>query len=226
MDPRFYFERLYPLQDQVLTALRGAATGFYLTAGTAASRGYLHHRFSDDLDFFVNDDPSFGLWSARVVNTLRSVAGLDTQMVQRDERFVRLQVTAEDVTFMIELVNDVPARVGDVRDHPVLGRLDSPENILANKVSAVLDRREPKDLADIWGFCCRLNLPIAAAVGNAQSKAAGVFPADLARALLTATTEDWQLIRWIQAPLLDEFIAGLRRLGELLLLLPPSGENG
>ena len=106
-------------------------------------------------------------------------------MVQRDERFVRLQVTAQDVTFKIELVNDVPARVGDVRDHPVLGPLDSPENILANKVSAVLDRREPKDLADIWGFGCRLTLPIAAAVGNAQSKAAGVFPADLARVLLT-----------------------------------------
>jgi len=46
-------------------------------------------------------------------------------------------------------------------EHPVLGRLDSAENILANKISALIDRDEPKDLADIWGFCCvrRLSLP-------------------------------------------------------------------
>jgi hypothetical protein len=30
------------------------SAGFYLSGGTAASRGYLHHRFSDDLDLFVN----------------------------------------------------------------------------------------------------------------------------------------------------------------------------
>jgi predicted nucleotidyltransferase component of viral defense system len=28
--------------------------GFYLTGGTALSRAYLNHRYSDDLDFFVN----------------------------------------------------------------------------------------------------------------------------------------------------------------------------
>jgi hypothetical protein len=97
---------------------------------------------------------------------------------------------------------------------------------LANKVSAILDRHEPKDLADIWGFCCRLDLPIAAAVENAQSKAAGVFPADLARALLTATAEDWQLVRWIQTPPVDQFLADLRRLGERLLLLPGDDDSG
>ncbi len=56
-----------------------------------------------------------------------------------------------------------------------LGRLDSAENILANKVTALLDREEPKDLADIWGFCCRKNLSLQAAITDAQSKAAGVF---------------------------------------------------
>ena len=32
------------------------------------------------------------------------------------------------------------------------------------------------------------------------SKAAGVFPADLGRALCSATSSDWELIRWIEAP--------------------------
>jgi hypothetical protein len=57
----------------------------------------------------------------------------------------------------------------------VLGRLDSAENILANKLAAVVDRREPKDLADIRGLCCRLNLSCEAALENAHSKAAGSF---------------------------------------------------
>ena len=65
--PDFYFKQLYPLQDQVLSLIRQVDTGFYLTGGTAASRGYLQHRFSDDLDFFVNDDPRFSLWVERLI---------------------------------------------------------------------------------------------------------------------------------------------------------------
>ncbi len=49
MDNSFYFERLYPLQDEVLRTLLGVDTGLYLSGGTAVSRGYLHHRFSDEL---------------------------------------------------------------------------------------------------------------------------------------------------------------------------------
>jgi predicted nucleotidyltransferase component of viral defense system len=63
MDKSGYFNVLYPLQDEVLGVLRGLETGFYLTGGTAASRGYLHHRFSDDLDLFTNDAPQFSLWA-------------------------------------------------------------------------------------------------------------------------------------------------------------------
>jgi predicted nucleotidyltransferase component of viral defense system len=52
----FYLNVLYPLQDAVLKVINAADTEFYLTGGTASSRGYLNHRFSDDLDFFVNID--------------------------------------------------------------------------------------------------------------------------------------------------------------------------
>jgi len=50
------------------------------------------------------------------------------------------------------MINDVPSRVGAIQDHPILGRLDSAENILVNKITALLNREEPKDFADIWGF--------------------------------------------------------------------------
>ena len=102
--------------------------------------------------------------------------------------------------------------------HPVLGRLDSAENILANKVTALIDREEPKDLADIWGFCCRLGLSLSAALEGAQGKAAGIFPVDVARLLCTANRKDWELIRWIEAPEPNQFLDDLRELGEALIL--------
>ena len=75
------------------------------------------------------------------------------QVNLREERYARLLLTQNDITLKVEMVNDVPARVGQISDHPFLGRLDTAENILANKVTALLDREEPKDFADIWGFC-------------------------------------------------------------------------
>lgn len=217
MDRGFYFDRLYPLQDAVLAVLRELETEFYLTGGTAASRGYLHHRFSDDLDLFVNDDPRFGLWAERLVSALATRPGWQIDVLLREERFVRIALVAS-VPLKLELVNDVPAHVGTVQEHPVLFRLDSAENILANKLTALLDREEPKDLADVWGFCCKLGLPVDEALAGAQSKAAGIFAPDLARVLLQAEADDCRLVRWIDSVDVDRYLAELHALGEQLLL--------
>ena len=215
----FYFEIFYPFQDQVLRVLTELDTGFYLTGGTAASRGYLHHRFSDDLDLFVNDDGRFGLWAERIIQALVRRSEWHTSVSLRQERFVRLTVSKGILPLKVELINDVPARVGQTKHHPVLGRLDNAENILANKVSALIDREEPKDLADIWGFCCRMGLSLTDAIEGAQSKAAGIFPADLARLLCSVTRTDWEVVRWIEPPDAQRFIADLQALGERLLLV-------
>jgi nucleotidyltransferase AbiEii toxin of type IV toxin-antitoxin system len=218
MDKADYFDRLYPLQDEALKVLREVETGLYLTGGTAASRGYLHHRFSDDLDLFANDSPEFLLWTERLIKGLSARGDWSLQILLREQRFVRLNVASGTTQLKIEMVNDVPARVGEITMHPVFGRLDSAENILANKVSALIDREEPKDFADIWGFCSRLGMPLAAALEGAQSKAAGIFPADVARLLCTAELSDWKLVRWIEAPDAERYLANLRQLGEELIL--------
>jgi hypothetical protein len=99
--------------------------------------------------------------------------------------------------------------------------LDTAENILANKLTALADREEPKDLADVWGFCTRMGLSLSRALEGAHGKAAGLFPVDLARPLLKASASDWELVRWIEVPKVDDFLGDLRRLGEELLLLEP-----
>ena len=55
----YYRERLYPIQDGVFKIVRDLNLPFYLTGGTALSRFYFNHRYSDDLDFFVNENPNF-----------------------------------------------------------------------------------------------------------------------------------------------------------------------
>jgi hypothetical protein len=218
-DRNYYFDRLYPLQDQVLAVLGGIDTGFYLSGGTAASRGYLRHRFSDDLDLFVNDDPRFGLWAGRLIAALSARREWSVDVTLREERFVRLALDASGVLLKLELVDDVPAHVGTVVQHPILFRLDSAENILANKLTALLDREEPKDLADVWGFCCKLGLSLEDALVGAQGKAVGLFAPDVARVLLQASVDDWGLVRWIEAPTSDRFVAELHELGERLVLV-------
>lgn len=220
MDSAAHFSRLYAIQDEALAILSRLDTGLYLSGGTAASRGYLGHRYSDDLDLFVNDAPDFVLWSDRFVDALSHSDRWVCSILLREARFVRVVLQGDDIDLKIEMINDVPSHVGKIRVHPALGRLDSPENILANKVTAVLDRSEPKDLADIWGFTSLLGLSLHAAITGAQGKAAGVFPADVARALYTVNDDDWALIRWIEAPAREVFVGHLRRVAEELLLSP------
>ena len=224
VDSLAYLHTLYPFQEEALHVINGVESGFYLTGGTAASRAYLHHRFSDDLDLYMAGirykvlHNSFTLWTDRIIQTLTQQPSWQVRVELRDLRFVRLTVIRNGFPLKIEMINDVPAHIGPITVHPQLGRIDSAENILANKITAVVSREEPKDLADIWGFCMQMGLSLTDALENAHGKAAGIFPADIARVLLSATEADWQLIRWIDAPPVVDFLRDLQILGESLIV--------
>lgn len=144
MDETFYFNKLYPLQDKVLKVINDLNTGFYLTGGTASSRAYLHHRFSDDLDFFVNDNENFILWADRIINSLNKYSEWKIEILLKENRFVRFSLVQENVSLKMEFVNDVPSHIGSIIKHDVLGRIDNPENILANKLTALIGREESR----------------------------------------------------------------------------------
>ena len=101
-NPAFFYDSLYPLQDRVLGLFRQIDTGFYLTGGTAASRGYLNHRFSDDLDLFVNDNSRFGLWAERLIQALLQESTGKVTVGLREERFARLTFTQQDVALKVQ----------------------------------------------------------------------------------------------------------------------------
>jgi hypothetical protein len=108
VDPVYYFDLLYPFQKRVIKVFTRVETGFYLTGGTAASRGYLQHRFSDDLDYFVNDDNRFGLWVERVIQALSPA--WTCEVLMKEERSARLNLIENEMFLKLEFVNDVPAQ--------------------------------------------------------------------------------------------------------------------
>jgi hypothetical protein len=78
---QYYNKVLYPLQNEVFPVFEGSP--FYLTGGTALSRGYYNHRYSDDLDYFVNDHPDFPRISERQIERVGAIF-TDMKIALRD----------------------------------------------------------------------------------------------------------------------------------------------
>jgi len=171
----YYYKILYPLQDKVFPIFNDSP--FYLTGGTALSRGYYNHRFSDDLDYFVNWYKDFQEISDVQVGHLNSMFH-DLKVVLKDKNFYRLLVGNNKLK--IEMVNDVPSHIGKLITDPFLGVIDSKENILANKLTAIVDRCLPKDIVDIY-FLLKDGLSLKRGLTDADSKAAGIAPLLIAK---------------------------------------------
>ncbi len=217
---------LYALQDEALKALETVEHGLYLSGGTALSRGYYGHRYSEDLDLFANDREDFALWRDRCIAVLGALCdgrGFRMEVVLREARFGRVFVQGP-ASLKIEFVNDVPCRIGTPWRHPGLGMLDTRENILANKVSALIDRMAPKDLADMFWLCVRDGLDIMRAIEDATGKAAGIFPPLVAKAIEQTLPGAWESVAWVTPPDKGEFENGLLDLARRIM--EPDAKDG
>jgi len=83
---------LYKLQDEILHLLRDELSPFYLTGGTALSRYYLNHRYSEDLDFFCRDKEVFEPSVNRIARSLVRSKFLKEQDMQISETYARFYV--------------------------------------------------------------------------------------------------------------------------------------
>jgi len=120
---------------------------FYLTGGTALSRAYLNHRYSDDLDFFVNNVSEFS-WQVETVVKALSENQLKFEISVTGESFARLFIYEADSVLKIDFVNDVPYRTGLPVITPLYYKTDIIPNILTNKLTA-LSRYSAKDIVDL-----------------------------------------------------------------------------
>ena len=147
MSDHFYKNDLYPLQDRVLDVIRKSETTLYLTGGTFLSRFLLSHRYSDDLDFFANQDPDF---KNNVQHILKTLSGRfpKNQLAFNDETFVRFFIWDGSTQLKIDFINDVKYHAGKPEKLENGLWVDSWINVLSNKVTA-LERNAAKDYVDI-----------------------------------------------------------------------------
>jgi predicted nucleotidyltransferase component of viral defense system len=141
------YESLYALQDEVLDIVFSQPWGFYLTGGTALSRYHLHHRYSDDLDFFNHDVASFSDIFRLVLQAIR--LKWESAEVEVDARdFKRVKLAEGEKRLKVDFVAERSDRVGlplELRGH----RVDNVRNILSNKLCAILNLDEGRDIADL-----------------------------------------------------------------------------
>ncbi|HKL87048.1 MAG TPA: nucleotidyl transferase AbiEii/AbiGii toxin family protein [Treponemataceae bacterium] len=146
MDPLNY-KALYLLQDEVLQTVFEEPLGYYLTGGTALSRFYLNHRYSDDLDFFCHDLVVFPDAFRLVYRKLKTKWSNAT--IEVDARdFKRVFIQQEKTLLKLDFIADRVIRIGlpVIRDGIYI---DTVKNILSNKLSAILGRDEERDIADL-----------------------------------------------------------------------------
>jgi hypothetical protein len=167
---------LTDLQYEILQRFFERRDEFFLTGGAALVGFHLHHRVTHDLDFFTTADIL-----DEGERTLRHIAddlSLDMETLRRSPDFRRflLQGTSDGV--VVDLVKDASPQL---LEKMTIGRivLDSPREILANKLCALLSRTELRDLVDVARLQEAGHDPIAA-LDLAAQKDAGMTAAQLA----------------------------------------------
>lgn len=181
------YKKIYKIQDRVLNLIIPSLNDFYLTGGTALGRYYLNHRYSDDLDFFVNKDPEFSNKVQEIFRILKQEFKINETVTFLTSDFVRISLF-DEVSLKIEFVNDIAFRWGNsLRTRNNLP-IDNIANILANKLTALVSRDEPKDVFDIISIANAYYFNWKEIYKNAFEKQI-MNEADVARRLMTFPTE-------------------------------------
>ena len=139
------YKELYRLQDKVLQIVFKTEKEFYLTGGTCLSRFYFEKRYSDDLDFFAQSSNRFHFAVKNILYQLKNNFSVITEVDSKD--FIRLKV---DTVLQLDFVNETLPHFKDVIITEEDFIIDNLDNILGNKLSAVIGRDNPKDVFDIF----------------------------------------------------------------------------
>jgi len=206
----FYSDKLYPFMDRVLSLIRQAETTFYLTGGTALGRHYLHHRYSDDLDLFVNQATDFREQVTKALEVLRG-GGVAFELGTAADTFVRILASEGETPLKIDFINDVAFHYGDFREVSFYPRIDHWRNILSNKLCA-LSRREPKDMADILFTAKSFPFSWPEIFGEARQKDLWVEPLELSKIIQEFPVDLLEAIKWVQPVDLDVCAMALKTL--------------
>lgn len=122
--------------------------GFYLSGGTALAEYYFQHRLSEDLDFFIFDEPDkiFLHSFAENLKTIMKAKKLGFQRLYDRNIFV-FSFDKEELKLEFTKYPFPELEKCIIRDGI---KIDSLRDIAANKLMTLLDRFDPKDFVDLY----------------------------------------------------------------------------
>jgi hypothetical protein len=211
-------DKLTAFQREVLDAFFQRERGFFLTGGAALAGFHLGHRTTDDLDLFTLQQAAFER-SRFVLADVAAAVGAVLEVRQDAPGFKRVVLRRRDEGLVVDLVKDVSSQLHPEkleRDHIVV---DPADEILANKLTAIVGRAEKRDLIDVM-LLERAGNSVEAALPAALAKDGGCTPATLAWLLSEVKIPDGiELPAGVPPAELRAYLANLIR--RLLVLAAP-----
>lgn len=160
---------------------------FFLTGGAALAGFHLKHRDTKDLDLFTTED-----LLEQGTATLRTVArdlGASLESVQTGPTIRRFLLRRGEESVVVDLVEDLAPQIHVEKLDIGSIRVDPPEEILANKLCALLSRAELRDLVDVYALV-QHGYSLETAMNDAARKDGGMSPGQLAWVLSEVSIGD------------------------------------
>jgi predicted nucleotidyltransferase component of viral defense system len=168
---------LNDLQNDFLREFFKHENHFYLSGGAALAGFYFGHRETHDLDLFTLENEMEN--GFRLVLEVAKEIHSSVDPIQTSPDFRRLLVNRGDESIVVDLVREYVFQI-EHEKRVVNGiRIDTPEEIFANKLCALLSRSEIRDLVDIRELE-NSGFDLEAALEVAEKKDSGLTPAQLA----------------------------------------------
>lgn len=167
-------DKLTPLQWHILRALASLEPRFTLTGGGALAGIHLKHRTTRDLDLFWRNRKELGVLPRLAVERLEA-AGVAAEVLQSAPSFHRIRASEGGEACIVELVAEPFPAVEDPQTADLGGAsiaVDTPHEILVNKLCALLGRSELRDLVDIRALL-EAGADLERAIADAPRKDAG-----------------------------------------------------
>ena len=137
------------VQQEVLVTLSGVellTSNFFMTGGTTLAVFYLHHRTSEDLDFFSTHFRDLGT----IDTALKRIFKNELSLVQSSRNFFSYLIRGIKVDIVFDPLSSAEKRPTATLESGKKILIDSLDNIASNKLSAVVSRSEVKDLVDLY----------------------------------------------------------------------------
>lgn len=171
-------ERLTALQRALIVGFLPRAPQFFLTGGAALVGFDFGHRATDDLDFFTSSPGTLDE-AERTLADVAAALGASVEPVSSHVDFRRRLVRRGAESCVVDLVVDRAPAVEPTKRCVGSLAIDTPREMAANKVAALVSRSELRDLVDLERLL-GASQPLEQALSDAARKDAGVDAATLA----------------------------------------------